>query len=674
VLKNFIPPSEKARLLGISYEIIGAMSQAFRKKFRSRREAELEDEVDDLRRQLAELKARTAGRPAVQRYQYQSISVDGDIRVIELKPGNRHDPVVCELKTMRLIDAEDNYEAISYVWGSQTDQLDILCHGSNLSVTRNLHDALRYLRHPTRMKRLWADAVCIDQTDKTEKGVQVKSMGAVYQKAKRVIIWLGRDKDGIAKDCFELVENTIRYLEAEIAKHDDLEHIPVFGESNPISRDRSKWAKVNLLMDLPWFHRAWVVQEAGLGKDCVLRLGTQELDYAKLVELGLFHCYCQDLDRYMPLRQGRIADTFTEIQCGFDNPRSWRYQRPYLAFWADIAHKERQSFLDVLFTARVLEASDKRDHVYAFLGHPTARTLADRLLVEPDYSPGKTPEDVFFDVACALLLQSKEAPWVLCHVDHLYEEDVEGRDCPSWTPRWDQWEGYVMGFPRSWFRAGGPVESFRPEIRNSKQLVLNGFQFDRIKWTSDTLQRWNLELNPNHWDEEYVDMREPFIDHLFDKIYRVVGDSDPRLEDRFLLALLRGRPSASKPTIFAPPRYRKDYDAYCRHARQLAKSRRGSSSRNGVGESWRLEHNLVYLDSRRMAVTESGQLGIVPNRSQIGDICCIVPGVVTPLILRPLRNGRCNLVGEAYIEGVMDGTFIAELQRSSSRTKTFILE
>jgi Heterokaryon incompatibility protein (HET) len=40
----------------------------------------------------------------------------------------------------------------------------------------------------------WIDAVCIKQKDEAEKNEQVSMMGEVYQKAQRVVIWLGQSK------------------------------------------------------------------------------------------------------------------------------------------------------------------------------------------------------------------------------------------------------------------------------------------------------------------------------------------------------------------------------------------------------------------------------------------------------------------------------------------------
>jgi len=50
---------------------------------------------------------------------------------------------------------------------------------------------LQYLRQPSRTRKIWVDAICIDQSSTTERNHQVALMGEVYKLAKRVLIWLG---------------------------------------------------------------------------------------------------------------------------------------------------------------------------------------------------------------------------------------------------------------------------------------------------------------------------------------------------------------------------------------------------------------------------------------------------------------------------------------------------
>jgi hypothetical protein len=61
-------------------------------------------------------------------------------------------------------------------------------------VTANLHAALRRLCSPNTPQILWADAICINQADKTGKMHQIDLMRDIYTKASKLIMWLGELK------------------------------------------------------------------------------------------------------------------------------------------------------------------------------------------------------------------------------------------------------------------------------------------------------------------------------------------------------------------------------------------------------------------------------------------------------------------------------------------------
>jgi len=54
-------------------------------------------------------------------------------------------------------------------------------------------------------------------------------------------------------------------------------------------------------------------------------------------------------------------------------------------------------------------------------------------------------------------------------------------------------------------------------------------------------------------------------------------------------------------------------------------------------------------------ITKRKLAGYLERRSQEGDVICIFAGSTVPHIIRKLPNGYYQLVGEAYIHGIMDG-------------------
>jgi hypothetical protein len=77
--------------------------------------------------------------------------------------------------------------------------------------------------------------------------------------------------------------------------------------------------------------------------------------------------------------------------------------------------------------------------------------------------------------------------------------------------------------------------------------------------------------------------------------------------------------------------------------------------------------------NRRLCITEKGYIGMVPplsiNRDEKGegDVICLIRGAQVPFVLRPVMSvdptsdatpaerRQFQLVGEAYIHGIMDG-------------------
>ncbi|KAH8707182.1 heterokaryon incompatibility protein-domain-containing protein, partial [Phaeosphaeriaceae sp. PMI808] len=86
----------------------------------------------------------------------------------------------------------DDYTALSYVWGDEHNRRPIQLNGVRTTITANLEIVLKQLRAEKKATKIWIDAICINQRDNTEKAHQVQMMGDIYRHANiRTIIWLG---------------------------------------------------------------------------------------------------------------------------------------------------------------------------------------------------------------------------------------------------------------------------------------------------------------------------------------------------------------------------------------------------------------------------------------------------------------------------------------------------
>ena len=79
-------------------------------------------------------------------YTYDEIE-DGAFRIAKIQPGNRNDPIACDIITHQRVTA-DQYDPLSYTWGDPNDGRHVFPDNGYgyLPVTRNCFNAMRRLR------------------------------------------------------------------------------------------------------------------------------------------------------------------------------------------------------------------------------------------------------------------------------------------------------------------------------------------------------------------------------------------------------------------------------------------------------------------------------------------------------------------------------------------------
>ncbi|KAM0799987.1 heterokaryon incompatibility protein-domain-containing protein, partial [Usnea florida] len=126
-----------------------------------------------------------------------------EIRVLSLAPGTHNDTLQGSFEVESLDYDDIHYTAFSYTWSGPISERTIQIGQAPLKITENLAAALRQFRGPVRPKKIWVDAICINQSDDEEKGFQVALMGDIYRSASRTWVWLGEESDDsdAAIDC-----------------------------------------------------------------------------------------------------------------------------------------------------------------------------------------------------------------------------------------------------------------------------------------------------------------------------------------------------------------------------------------------------------------------------------------------------------------------------------------
>ncbi|KAI6892469.1 hypothetical protein KC355_g20976, partial [Hortaea werneckii] len=119
---------------------------------------------------------------------------------------------VCRLQTASLPDEPTpHYEAISYAWGERTGVAPIIINDQHRQQPAS---AVRVLQRfapaeGSEPRRLWIDAICINQSDVAERNQQVAMMSDVYRNSSQTLVWLG-DADANTAAAFEQIDVILR--------------------------------------------------------------------------------------------------------------------------------------------------------------------------------------------------------------------------------------------------------------------------------------------------------------------------------------------------------------------------------------------------------------------------------------------------------------------------------
>ena len=143
------------------------------------------------------------------------VSSSAEIRFLKLYlNGDAHD-IRCIIITYPL-DSKPAYTVLSYEWGDPERTVEILLNGKVFTARHNLGLFLNRMKLAAQQKcskcsrgttaLLWIDALCVDQTNTTERNAQVQLMGTIYRDAREVVVWLGWAEDLKAKAAHALSE------------------------------------------------------------------------------------------------------------------------------------------------------------------------------------------------------------------------------------------------------------------------------------------------------------------------------------------------------------------------------------------------------------------------------------------------------------------------------------
>lgn len=199
-------------------------------------------------------------------FHYTTLGTD-EFRLLEIAPGDIDAPLVCTLKHTSF-QSNERYCALSYTWGSPEPPFYVKCNGGDIRITKSLHEALCRMRRTWFPVMVWADAICINQSDNSEKSQQVVRMGEIYSKASRLFIWLGNpltpsDAD-VTVDTMEKLGRMVQAIRdenQEVAWHRGGFIVAMQEGIRAEAISEIEWQKLQDCFLMPWFSRVWVFQE-----------------------------------------------------------------------------------------------------------------------------------------------------------------------------------------------------------------------------------------------------------------------------------------------------------------------------------------------------------------------------------------------------------------------------
>ena len=594
---------------------------------------------------------RQANDVSLKPFKYARLPHTNSIRLLILEPGEPPDKLVFRVELPRLTPAPRAYTAVSYVWGDANDTVDIFSSEGTLSITKNLYDILLKLRLSDEPRRIWADAVCINQADEVERNHQVRQMGRIYSSAELVAVWLGRDDEGYAFRAFYAVSGI-----ASGGEHNVIGSRPVGGEpayflgcgklyftgSRMFSFEDSDACKAVFTLFLrPWFRRVWCIQEVALAKLAIVHWGDFEMSWKWL---GLAAARFWDGYRLSALEHQLEVGTLElglELETGITNA-----DYMYRVSRGCAAHSKPSlspSFLRLLHESDGFQATDPRDLVYGLLGLPICDLGANGNggpFMEPDYSLSK--EQLYVRLAEKLYHLYGPIPLLSC-VQH--GPEIQHNSLPTWIPRWD--ESYTSTVLR-------PVDVddiLRSRTRRKRtHTVAPGGEHIRVegKKISTVLSilpfssaaRLFRDLGDHHYAQELLSFLENRNGQVMLSYTLRAGltsrfdPEDGEWEEKDLADFI-AFVQAQKPEVFS----------------------NFQDTQPGQGDRKRFETvAMLACNGKTLIFDESDRLALAPEATRIGDWVCVLEDGEIPFVLRPHRD-HFYLVGECYLHDYMGGVF-----------------
>ncbi|KAK4185501.1 HET-6OR heterokaryon incompatibility protein (het-6OR allele) [Podospora australis] len=496
---------------------------------------------------------------SLQAFTYHTTKLDQtktEFRLLELFPAceSPDGVLTCRVFVTTVENPSRPYQALSYVWGSDTKDHFIhvyppLNSGDNdykstkLPITRSLFIALNHLRHLTENVTLWIDQICINQTDNGEKAHQVQLMGRIYSSASQVLVWLGPSS---GERCDELMDrwatigrwceeldllsyyNRERWLLMQSYIHNEDPDDPNTKAFQGLFK-RSAEAVGEFIWDgtmkaffaREWFTRAWITQEFCLCADTVFACGAKRFAVELLMQALQAAQHGGAMLNDFSGKEGADERNKMVMDVLYGEPTAklfaCRVQRQ--KFVRKVKHSMGHTLFQLLKTLHVehtMNATEHRDRIYSLLG---LAVDAEHLGIKADYTKGtEATAKVLTQAAKAMITNPHSGRVEVLSFAQWPKSFGDEEIIPSWVPDWrPQLRPSIYeireNVDQHFFCAcGEEALKVRPiESNDQRVLGLKGWVVDEIEEAGD--ETWGRST----WVPEVLHARFANIERLHEK-------------------------------------------------------------------------------------------------------------------------------------------------------------
>lgn len=264
---------------------------------------------------------------------------------------------------------------------------------------------------------VWADGICINQTDEEDKNTQVRQMGTIYEFARNTIIFLG-DLAPEAQSVIDILAmfqyNTQQGVSSVI--QDDKNPAHLIRQPSHLEIER---LAIEHILQRTWFTRIWVLQELVLSVNPWIQVATSRLRWKVFYNL---------------LMQSNSRPAHGPLKRLYDINHARLDMGPT---WLPDANgkSKHNNLLQILRWRRGSGVTNPRDMIYAHLGMLGGKDNEDCLLeklIQVDYS--KSIGEVYTNAAL-YFIESSGGFGILSHIEDL-SLDCRRQGIPSWVSDW----------------------------------------------------------------------------------------------------------------------------------------------------------------------------------------------------------------------------------------------